>query len=207
MYKSKESKVFKNKEKKRMTTVTVISKATYEAEYNDKVGSLLFPSDWYDCLSYVDTTKLRKNIKNQLPSEATILRVLIPVDTSSRYKNIANRKIPYKVPMCADRTQEGAYYKEYPEMNFAMWASDFPVGDAVVVINVEEEVEVKSKAEVKKETTRKANKAKNQKEKERLEFEARVAEANRILAEQEKKKRMLKAKKLIKKSGSDSDSV
>jgi hypothetical protein len=197
MYKSKESEVLKNKEKKRMTTVTVISKARYEAEYNDKVGSLLFPSDWYDCLHYVDTTKLRKNIKNQLPSGATILRVLIPVDTSSRYKNIANRKIPYKTALCADRTQEGAYYKEYPEMNFAMWASDFPVGDAVVVINVEEEVEVKSKEEVKKETTRKANKAKNQKEKERLEFEARVAEANKVLAEQEKHKRMLKAKKTV----------
>jgi len=62
---------------------------------------------------------------------------------------------------------------------------------------VEERVEVNTKAELKKETTRKANKAKNQKEKERLEYEARVEEANRILAEQEKKKKMLKAKKQV----------
>jgi len=62
---------------------------------------------------------------------------------------------------------------------------------------VEERVEVNTKAELKKEITRKANKAKNQKEKERLEYEARVAEANRILAEQEKKKKILKAKKQV----------
>jgi hypothetical protein len=62
---------------------------------------------------------------------------------------------------------------------------------------VEERVEINTKAELKKEITRKANKAKNQKEKERLEYEARVAEANRILAEQEKKKKILKAKKQV----------
>ena len=62
---------------------------------------------------------------------------------------------------------------------------------------VEERIEVNTKAELKKETTRKANKAKNQKEKERLEYEARVAEANRILEEQERKKKMLKAKKQV----------
>jgi hypothetical protein len=54
---------------------------------------------------------------------------------------------------------------------------------------VEEKVEVKTKEELKKETTRKANKAKNQKEKERLEYEAKVAEASKFLAEQEKKKK------------------
>jgi hypothetical protein len=192
-----------------MTTIQVISEATYQEEYRNKVGSMLFPSDWYDCLHYVNTTKLRKNIINQVPKGARFVKVLVPVDTSSRYKNVANRKVPYKIPVCADRTQDGAYYKEYPEMNFAMWASDFPVGDAIVVINtesIEEEVEVKNKEEVKKETTRKANKAKNQKEKERLEYEARVAEANRILAEQEKKKKMLKTKKpVVKKIVIESD--
>jgi hypothetical protein len=47
----------------------------------------------------------------------------------------------------------------------------------------------KDKVMTKQELTRQANKSKNQKEKERLEFEARVAEANRVLAEQEKKKK------------------
>lgn len=53
----------------------------------------------------------------------------------------------------------------------------------------------KDKVMTKQELTRQANKSKNQKEKERIEYEARVAEANRILEEQEKKKKQLKAKK------------
>jgi hypothetical protein len=118
-----------------MTTIQVINKATFEEQYRNQVGSLLFPSDWYDCLHYVNTTKLRKNIKDQVPKGARILKVLVPVDTSARYTNVANKQVPYKNPVCADRTQDGAYYKTYPEMNFAMWASDFPVGDAIVVIN------------------------------------------------------------------------
>ena len=118
-----------------MTTIQVINKATFEEQYGNKVGSILFPSDWYDCLSYVNTTKLRKNIKDQVPKGARILGVLVPTTASPTYKNVANKQVPYKTPLCADRNQDGAYYKTYPEMNFAMWASDFPVGDAIVVIN------------------------------------------------------------------------
>jgi len=51
----------------------------------------------------------------------------------------------------------------------------------------------KDKVMTQQELTRQANKSKNQKEKERLEFEARVEEANRIKAEQEKKKKQQQA--------------
>lgn len=115
------------------TNIEVINLATFEEQYGDKVGSLLFPDEWYDCEKYVDKVKLRMNIKDKLPNGVRIVKVLIPVDTSPRFKNIANRLVPYKNPLCASKEQDGAYYKTYPEINFAMYASDFPVGDAIVV--------------------------------------------------------------------------
>jgi len=71
-----------------------------------------------------------------LPKGARILSILVPTSTSPNYKNIANKQVPYKDALCADKTQDGAYYKEYPEINFAMWASDYPFGDAVIVIRL-----------------------------------------------------------------------
>ena len=119
-----------------MTTLTVISKYTYEAEHNTKLGSLLYPSYWYDCKHHVDTTKLRKIIKDRIPKGVRILHVLIPTENNiNHYRNVINKQVPYKTAVCASQSQDGAYYKTYPEMNFSMWASDYPVGDAVIVIN------------------------------------------------------------------------
>lgn len=115
------------------TSVEIINTKTYDERYKGEVGSLLFPEIWYDCLGYVDKKKLRQNFKDQLPKGARIVKVLIPTDTNPLYKNIGNPLIPYATAVCASKDQDGAYYKEYPEMNFAMWASNYPVGDAIIV--------------------------------------------------------------------------
>ena len=116
-----------------MTTIEVINQTVFDEKFSDKIGTLLFPSEWYDCIEYVDKSLLRNNIKELLPKGSRIIKVLIQVDSSPNFKNVANRKIPYKTALCADQNQDGAYYKTYPGMNFAMWASDYPVGDAIVV--------------------------------------------------------------------------
>jgi hypothetical protein len=56
-----------------------------------------------------------------------------------------------------------------------------------------------NKKETQAELTRSANKKQSQKQKERAEYERQVAEANRILAEQERQKKINKAKKACKK--------
>ena len=115
-----------------MTTVRIITKTTYNTEIANKVGSLCFPDEWYDCSHSVNKVQLRKNLKDELPNGSKIYKVLIPTQNSSSFKNIANRLIPYETAMCASKNQDGAYYKT--EYGFTMWASDYPVGDAIVVI-------------------------------------------------------------------------
>ncbi len=56
-----------------------------------------------------------------------------------------------------------------------------------------------NKKQTQAELTRSANKKQSQKQKERAEYERQVAEANRILAEQERQKKINKAKKACKK--------
>ena len=114
-------------------TTKVIPYKTYMKEYINNVGSLMFVDDWYECNSYVDKVKLRKNIKSLLPKGARIYSILIPTEGSPNYKNVVNKTIPYKTPLCASPDQDGAYLKHYPEINFTMWASDYPIGDAIVV--------------------------------------------------------------------------
>ena len=116
-----------------MTTIQVINQATFQEQYGNKVGSLMFPDEWYNCLSYVNKTKLRKNIKDKLPKGARIIGVLIATQSNPNFKNIVNEAIPYETAVCADKDQAGAYYKTYEGMTFSCWVSDFPVGDAIVV--------------------------------------------------------------------------
>jgi hypothetical protein len=116
------------------TTITIVSKYNFEKDYASKLGSLMFPAEWYDCLHYVDTAKLRKNLP-KLPKGSKILRVLVPTTNNPEFVNQQNTAVPYKWAVCADKETDGAYYKEYPGRNFAMWATDHPVGNAIVVVS------------------------------------------------------------------------
>jgi len=122
-----------------MTTIQVINKLTFKSDYEKDMGSLMFPAKWYDCKHHVNMPKLRKELTKMgvvFPPRVKILGVLVPTTIHPDFKNEQNKKIPYKHPICASQTDAGAYYKTYPEMGgFAMWATDFPLGDAVIVIN------------------------------------------------------------------------
>ena len=113
-------------------TVTVISIDKFVNEYQDKLGSLMFPAEWYDSSHRVDLKKLRKNIP-PLPKASRIMRVLVATDNNPEFLNKQNKQVPYKTSVCADKSLDGAYYKNYPEMNFSMWAVDYPAGNVVVV--------------------------------------------------------------------------
>ena len=45
-----------------MTTTQVITKTEFKNKYQSKMGSLLFPSEYYDCLHYCNEEELIKNL-------------------------------------------------------------------------------------------------------------------------------------------------
>ena len=119
-------------------TLTIISNTQYKNDYQSKTGSLMFPDDWYNCLNYVNTKILRTNLKRQginLPKGSKFLKILVPTTDNPEFQNKRNINIRYKVPVCANRDMDGAYYKNYPEMDFSMWVVDFPIGNAIIVIS------------------------------------------------------------------------
>ena len=113
-----------------MTTIQIISLSAYKEQYANKTGSLMFPDEWYDCLHYVDKKKLRTNIKDRLPKGARIMGVIIPTQDNPCFKNVENKSIPYRTPLCASSNQDGAYLGKY-----GMFVCDYPIGDAIVIIN------------------------------------------------------------------------
>ena len=117
-----------------MTTIQIITNTEFKNQYQNKTGSLMFPSVYYDCLGMCDRKLLRELLPNPLPKGTRILKVLVHTDASPEYKNIANRLIPYKSPACADSHDDGAYLYT-SRHGFSMWAIDNPLGDAIVVVN------------------------------------------------------------------------
>lgn len=117
-----------------MTTTSIISKEEYATMGIDgKVGTLMFGDDWYDVLSYVDTKKFRKSV--ELPKGSRIVKILVKTMSHPEFKNIANKSIPYKHPLVAYATDDGAYQRETPFMPNDWWYMNNPLGDAIVVVN------------------------------------------------------------------------
>jgi len=123
-----------------MTTITIISKATFKTdEYQSKMGTLMFPSQFCDCLHHVDTKELRKDLIAdgfQFARGAKILKVLTQTDEHPEYKNVVNVMVRYKTPLCADRNHAGAFFtriKSRPE--FQYWATNHPVSDVTIVVS------------------------------------------------------------------------
>ena len=105
-----------------MTTTTVISKAQYEQNIENKVGTLMFSDDFYDATHYVDCVK----VSNHFGLKGKI-KVIVMTDDHKDFKNIANKDIPYKSPVCAFKDQDGAYNVG------SIYFSINPVGDAYII--------------------------------------------------------------------------
>jgi hypothetical protein len=106
-------------------SITVISKAQFANRQELRDGRL-----WYDTKDHTDLPKMRKGIQDQLPKGARVLHVFVPCKPNPLYFNRKNTKVPYKTPVCVGKDHDGAYL----HLN-NYWASDFPVGNAIVVIN------------------------------------------------------------------------
>ena len=122
-----------------MTTTSIISKEEYATMGIDgKVGTLMFGDDWYDVLSYVDTKKFRKSV--ELPKGSRIVKILVKTMSHPEFKNIANKSIPYRHPLVAYATDDGAFQRtDLEQLTLTdvstWWFMNNPLGDAIVVVN------------------------------------------------------------------------
>ena len=106
---------------------TVIDNATYKKNFLNKIGSIGFPSELWECSYYVDKKKLRKAIT--LPKGARILKILVTTDRSTDFENIVNEQITYKKAMSVSSSHPKAI-----EGRFGYGAMN-PVGKAWIVIS------------------------------------------------------------------------
>jgi len=110
-------------------TTTIINRETYNAEYANKSGSsLIFEEDLWDCKSYVDSTKLRKNLC--LKGRGKILHVLVRRKGDPLFINKANTDIPYKYRVCSDSDMDGATR----DSGSSMYTVNHPIGHVIVVL-------------------------------------------------------------------------
>ena len=109
-----------------MTEVRFMNKQEYLNGLNQQVGTLMFGSDLWDCLSLVDKKELRKRFKSQLANKR-VYAVLIHTNKSKNFKNIRNMAIKYKYSAFCDWMFDGAYMED------GFWVYSNPVGDAIVV--------------------------------------------------------------------------
>ena len=113
-----------------MTSVSFLTHAEYKATLQAEQGSLMFPGNYYDCMRFVDKKEVRDNFMDEL-KDKRITHILVHTENSPGYKNIANRDIPYKEPVCAGHDTDGA---ELTMMcGHMMYVSLQPVGDAIIV--------------------------------------------------------------------------
>jgi|APGre2960657404_1045060.scaffolds.fasta_scaffold352544_1 hypothetical protein len=108
------------------TQVSFITKQEYLNGLNQQVGSLMFSSELYDCLSLVDRKQLRKDFKTQLANKR-VYAVLIHTNRSRVFKNIKNPSIKYKYSAFCDKDSDGAVFED------GNWVYRNPVGDAIIV--------------------------------------------------------------------------
>jgi hypothetical protein len=110
------------------TTTSIISKATYDRDYASRSGSsLIFQADLWDCVRYVNTTKLRS--KFNLKGRGKVLHVLVGRSTDEGFINKQNKDVVYKTPVCCDARDDGAERSPY-----GFYQHKHPLGNVIVVI-------------------------------------------------------------------------
>jgi hypothetical protein len=110
-------------------TTTIINKARYFAEYADESSSsLLFPSKLYDCVGYVDTTKLRKKLA--LKGRGRVMAVLVNTKDDPDFINVSNKDITFKTPLLCSLNDDGVFRGKYQ-----LPVYNHPLGNVIVVLN------------------------------------------------------------------------
>ena len=112
-----------------MTNINTV-RIMKRSEFNetDKVGGLLFPSDYYDAKFYCDLKMIRKAVPELAGKR--IYKVLITTENHPNFRNILNDKITYKHPLYC----EGNHPDARINSSGNAYVCDHPVGDVIILV-------------------------------------------------------------------------
>ena len=116
------------------TSVQIISNADYKANLLNRAklgiasqqGTLMFPSELWDCLSYCD----EKAIKKAFKITKKIKAILITTDAHPDFSWELNRQIPYRNGVCCSSRVPESYRDE----RWGAYFTKFPTGNAYIVV-------------------------------------------------------------------------
>jgi len=116
--------------------VQVITRKEYEESYANKQGTLMFPGELWDCLSYCDEKAIKKafNIGRK-----TIKAILIMTQGHPEFSWELNRQIPYAMDVfCDGRVPDSVpYFTKDPASQYKFkdyHTTRFPTGKAYIVV-------------------------------------------------------------------------
>jgi len=109
-----------------MTTPTtkIISKEEYNL-MKDGIGTLMFPSYYWDISEYVDKQKLQKKMK----SKKTIKKIFCLTANHQDFHPIQNKDVDYERPLCVSSSWEGSYKGKW-----GISVSNHPYGNIFVIV-------------------------------------------------------------------------
>ena len=107
-------------------SVQIISNAEYKASFENKQGTLMFPGELWDCVSYCD----EKAIKKAFKITKKIKAILITTNAHPDFSWELNRQIPYKNGVCCDSRVPGSYCDD----RWGAYFTKFPTGNAYIVV-------------------------------------------------------------------------
>jgi len=78
---------------------------------------------------YVDLIKLQKKFN----LNKKIIRIIVREKSAKQYMNQPNKFIKYQVPLIADKSDAGSYYKYFNMLRQGSYLTNYPMGDAFIV--------------------------------------------------------------------------
>jgi hypothetical protein len=106
----------------------IITKRQYDRDYASRSGSsLIFEADLWDCVRYVNTTKLRSRFN--LKGRGKVLHILVGRTTDKGFINKQNKDVVYKTPVCCSADDDGA-----TRAGWGGYQTNHPLGDVIVVL-------------------------------------------------------------------------
>lgn len=107
-------------------SVQIITNAEYKASFEKKQGTLMFPGELWDCLSYCD----EKAIKKAFKITKKIKAILITTYAHPDFNWELNRQIPYKWGVYCDERVPESVSANFQDNYITM----FPTGNAYIVV-------------------------------------------------------------------------
>ena len=112
--------------------IHIMNEASYKSQLCYKMSKYSecgLESGFTNISQYVDLTKLQKKFN----LNKKIIRIIVREKTHKQFMNQPNKFIKYQVPLIADKSDAGSYYKYFNMLRQGSYLTDYPMGDAFIV--------------------------------------------------------------------------